>query len=561
MLVAIIGFAVLAVDVSSLYSAQAEIQRSADASALAAASALVSGGGDNSLAIQRADEMARANSVMLVSAGLDGQNDVEFGSATPTGTGRFTFSPGGSPVDAVRVTVRRTEGSSGGPISLGFARIFGVATRGLTARATASLIPRDIALVVDLSGSMAWDSSLLLWNRTDGGSANTRDCWAALDGPEPSRPYLPGAEDQTEYAGDIGPAIGWMNTWGSPLTPGVYSVASDAGLWQIRKGVVSAVPVQVITNLTAAGYSADERSVITSPSRDTNAGHWQRRCGVMLGLASWRSGRVGGIPGGNGDAVLDNAEVSWAAYPSWRGTWTWTNYVDYVQGNNWANDSSIFRYRYGLKSFMHFLLDNRRAYAQTPGLWATPELPLRAIKDATQSMVDVLVSQQTMDHLSLEVFATTARHELGLTGDFQSIANTLYARQAGHYDPTTNIGGGLAQAITELQSARARDNAKKVIILLSDGVPNIDESGNYVGDGAASAMNYCRTKAQEAANLGFTVHTISVGSYADRGIMQEIATIGGGIEFYAAGNPDEYTQQLQDIFRSLGGQRPVQLIE
>ena len=32
-------------------------------------------------------------------------------------------------------------------------------------------------------------------------------------------------------------------------------------------------------------------------------------------------------------------------------------------------------------------------------------------------------------------------------------------------------------------------------------------------------------------------------------------------EFYAAGTPEEYTEQLEDIFRTLGGKRPVALIE
>ena len=37
--------------------------------------------------------------------------------------------------------------------------------------------------------------------------------------------------------------------------------------------------------------------------------------------------------------------------------------------------------------------------------------------------------------------------------------------------------------------------------------------------------------------------------------------IGRGQEFYAVGSPEEYTEQLQDIFRAIGGKRPVALIE
>ncbi len=39
------------------------------------------------------------------------------------------------------------------------------------------------------------------------------------------------------------------------------------------------------------------------------------------------------------------------------------------------------------------------------------------------------------------------------------------------------------------------------------------------------------------------------------------ANIGHGVGFCAAGNPQEFTQVLQNTVRSLGGRRPVALIE
>jgi Mg-chelatase subunit ChlD len=558
--VVMISFAALAVDIGTLYSAQAELQRSADAAALAAASALNNGGMDPSASIDLADETARLNGVLQVSAGVTA-SDVEMGRAAVGADGRMSFQAASGAFDAVRVTVRRTAGSEGGSIALGFSRLMGLESRDLTARAAAVFVPRDIALVVDLSGSMAWDSSLLFWNRDDGGTANTRDCWCALNGPEPARPYEPGTDSTTEYAADTGPIVGWMDNWGSTLTPGSYAVTSDAGLWYIKKSTNSTIPAAITSKLTAAGYTSSERSAITSRTNDSNTGHWQRRVGVMLGMASWHSGMPGGHSGGNGNTILDSNEVTWISYPTWRGTWGWTDYIDYVQNDNWVNDASIFRYRYGLKTFMHFLLDYERTYAQTNKLWAVPEMPQRAIKDAIQVLADELGAQGGLDKLSYEVFATTARHELDLTSNYQSIADRNYARQAAHYDPTTNIGGGIAQGINELKSSRARANSKKYMILLSDGLPNIDESGGYVGDGGASAVAYCRRKAQEALDDGITIYTISVGTAADRSLMQEIAHITGGEEFYAAGNPDEYKDELESIFRRLGGIRPVQLIE
>jgi hypothetical protein len=176
-------------------------------------------------------------------------------------------------------------------------------------------------------------------------------------------------------------------------------------------------------------------------------------------------------------------------------------------------------------------------------------------------MIDEVTAQDNLDHMSLEVFASTSRHELNLTDEMQDIPDLFYQRQSGHYDRATNIGGGLHEAIVELSSSRARPNAHKMIMFMSDGVPNVDAGGNSVGDGAAAAMDYARQKAQEAADLGYQIYTVSVGFNADRALMQEIAAIGGGIEFYAAGNAEEYTEQLRDIFRTLGGKRPVALIE
>ena len=78
--------------------------------------------------------------------------DVEFGRAafTPV-TNRFEFQPSEFSYDAVRVTVRRTADSPGGSIPLLFANSMGVSKKDMWARATAVLVPRDIAVVIDLS--------------------------------------------------------------------------------------------------------------------------------------------------------------------------------------------------------------------------------------------------------------------------------------------------------------------------------------------------------------------------------------------------------------------------
>lgn len=559
----LMGMAALAVDVGLLYTAQSQIQMSADAAALAAAAELAGTGDVESAAIAAADDYASKNKVMGRTPKV-WPEDVEFGQAAyDAQSGKFAFEGSQSANDAVRVTIRHEVPSQANhrealSLPLAFANVFGIASSQLQARASALLVPRDIAVVIDLSNSMCWDSELRYWNRNDGGYSNLRDVWCALNGPEPSRPYTPSSPTESEYASDSGPTYGWMTQWGNQLIPGSYNASTDPGLWYIRKSYTTSVAA-ITTKLTQAGYNSAERTALLSGSKDSTTSHWRNRCGVLLGLATWKSGKTNpAFPGGgNGNDYVDDNEVTWIPKPAYALTWSWKDYIDYVQ-NHYMTE---FQRRYGLKTFVDYMLDNQPQYANSNVLWSTPEEPSRAIKDAVQAMTDVIIDQEGLDKMSLEVFATTGRHELNLRDTYQDIPNLLYQRQSGHYDTTTNIGGGIAKAITELSSTRARKAAAKVIVLMSDGQPNIDQYGNYVGDGAAGAVNYSLNQAHAAADLGARIYTVSVGFYAARSLMQEIASIGHGEEFAAMGTPEEYTAQLQEIFRKLGGKRPVQLID
>ena len=81
--------------------------------------------------------------------------DVQFGQgAQSTSTGRYTFTPNGVRLNAVRVTGDRTRASLGGSVDLLFAGVLGVRDFQPKENATSVLLDRDICLVVDRSGSM-----------------------------------------------------------------------------------------------------------------------------------------------------------------------------------------------------------------------------------------------------------------------------------------------------------------------------------------------------------------------------------------------------------------------
>ncbi len=696
----IFAMGALVLDMGRLYTAQTELQVAADAAALAAASQLLSedDADPQVAAIEAANEFAALNPVFGGRPAV-WPEDVEFGRATyDPDTQRFEFELAEGNSDAVRVTVRRFDPDPDDPytdavhVPYLFARLFDEDGQSLQARATAVLIPRDISVVIDLSNSMCYDSQLRYWNRSDGGCTNLRDVWCALDGPEPDRPYIPGSEWETEYAGDNGPAIGNMVDWGDPLVPGEYDASSDPGLYYLPQNVDWSGDAAVEQVLVDAGYDDWERwSILTnetqgyltplatddlgfsnrvvwqegsSPDRDRvtiyltsdgsgatpalshltvslpscawvlatstaesqggysvsnvspdpktgysgikfdetapgedgvvetewftfevpsscnlseidvvckagkgyavanqefesvdpwNSTRWRYRVATVLGLADWDSGMDG--CGGDDDSVIESdSELAWLPKPSFRVSWSWSSFIDYYK----SSSQGVFRYRFGPKTFSDFLLNSAPGINQTNNLWATPEQPLRAVKDAVSAMADVIVDLDGMDQMALEIFGRTSRHEVDLSLDVALVPELLYQRQSGHYDTYTCIGGGMSEAIAELSSERARGAAAKVIVLMSDGAANVDEDGNYNMSGART---YALEMAHQAADEGFRIYCVSVGYGADRDLMEQIAAIGNGEEFFAAGDPETYTAQLEEIFRSLGGKRPVVLIE
>ena len=179
-LTTLIGFSALAVDVGVMYTARAELQRTADAAALAAAAELggqAAGAAAQDAAREVATQFAELNKVAGSATEL-AVSDVVFGVAyiDPV-TDKYVFTETQEFPNAVRVHVRRTSTSASGPVALYFASIFGVDHADVGARATAVLTPRDIAIVMDLSASHNDDSSLRSFKNIEIGN---RDVWQNL---------------------------------------------------------------------------------------------------------------------------------------------------------------------------------------------------------------------------------------------------------------------------------------------------------------------------------------------------------------------------------------------
>lgn len=176
-----IAMAAFAVDAAWMQLVRTELRSATDAASRAGAKEL-SLAQSEAAARAKALETARRNLVAGDPLVLRGGN-VEFGTSEQTSdTSRFRFVPGGDRPNAVRVTGERTSGSPSGAVNLLFAGVLGVRQFEPQQLATATILDRDVCLVVDRSGSMM---SSLGGGRGGGGSECDRPSgnsrWAALD--------------------------------------------------------------------------------------------------------------------------------------------------------------------------------------------------------------------------------------------------------------------------------------------------------------------------------------------------------------------------------------------
>ncbi len=141
LLVVVLCFAAFSIDVGFISTVRTEMQRSADAGALAGVS----------LIIGRPDDVGTEARTYCKNDNCGGRTLID--SEINVEMGRWdddsrSFSPGSNPFDAVRVTASR------GDVPSFFAGICGYNEFQIQASAIATFEPRDIMLVLDLSGSM-----------------------------------------------------------------------------------------------------------------------------------------------------------------------------------------------------------------------------------------------------------------------------------------------------------------------------------------------------------------------------------------------------------------------
>ena len=150
-LVIAVGFTALAVDLNYMYMLRSKLQTTADFAALAAVVELP----DEDAARTTALEYTAKNMPASEHGGVLANADVVAGNWIPN---TRTFTPGDTPLNAIRVVTRRTQ-DNGNPVRLFFASVFGFeeADIAVSAIAVSRSTGMELMLVLDVSGSMSGD--------------------------------------------------------------------------------------------------------------------------------------------------------------------------------------------------------------------------------------------------------------------------------------------------------------------------------------------------------------------------------------------------------------------
>lgn len=607
-------FVGMSVDLGMITVTKTRMQATADAAALAAAQEIVvavrdaswdSESGLDMTAVQNAaaaDARAMAEYVADINGFyIDPDADVALGRRLLNSDG-VTYSEtwGTGPYNCVKVDIRKNNSDSSAPdakLPLIFAPVVGERAQSLSTSATAFIESRDIVCTLDFSSSMNDDScmsSATISRLTKAGVESNLDAiWDALVA---SDVRFSNDADTKKFPssgfGTLNSYAGTSNTSTSSLTAikalGLYTPASNyydswsfnssgddyysttSGSYTYRRytqgtynGQLRRIPTSggsytTVAETTAPGYFAPiAESAIPFPQEGKNTS-----TGLRLGKPS-----------------ISTSKTQWLAY------------ADYVRTNSNLNAQG-YRYKYGYRTLMVYLMESRFMNSQSEDLWRAPCYPFHGMKMGMSTFCEFMTDLSYGDHIGMVDYAVDARIESGLNEDGADATvslgtdlmstrygdiNTIQShKQAGHYSSNTATGDGIKKAL-ELLDSNSRYGAQKAILLMTDGIPNISPSGftlpsgwdwnallDYDENGSADYTTsdqdsqYALYQAKLAADNDVVIHTLCVGAGADTDLLKAIAKISGGYDIVVPAGTSVTAQEalLREAFGVLAGQVP-----
>ncbi len=582
LIVVLLGMIAFALDLGYIFMARTQLQTAADSAALAAAGAM---GQSQSIATNEAAKFAAYNCIENHSVQL-ASSDVVYGTWDKNSN---TFTPvGGEPGNAAQVTAH-ADGTSNKAIPMFFGRIFNVASVNMQAKATATCNPRDICFVVDLSGSMN--------NDTDPNNTSSIDA---------SYPGV-GTTMMTDIFNDFG--------YGSFSGAQSESIGAPLGKsLSVLKGTSTNNPLLDYNNTTPQTFTYNGTNYqYTIPTQYQIKTHLNNGVRVVDDSSSVRTQKayswvmdvqLKGIPG-----VAAVPGIMPAAKPAPDSTDT-NNY------NYWYAYLSSYSSSIGYSSYMHYMMSYGRTKPTSSSTLYSPlsrsspdcpynsdttkrgntfnfpprEMPthssrlaiidaLDIIKEKNQNIVD---SSQT-DWISIVTFDLTSNVVVlhTLDNDYDSAMQDCTTIQAcSDSSSCTATETGFITAMN-LLNTKGRISANKVVVLLTDGKPNLYSSSpstisnyeaahrnsNYYGSSGYYSQDAAMMQTAKMQDNNWSVFPVQLGLQGDQDFMDRIYSFAMGkttqtltSPYNATGDPSGYEQDLIDIFNKIISNPKLRLV-
>ncbi len=600
-LTVVLGLVALAVDVGYMCLARSQAQNAADAAAIAAAAKLASGTQEST---QEAQRFAGYNWVAgkFVAPGSVG---VEYGTWDPA-TRTFAASP--IPGNAVRVTVQR-DASHDSPVPLFFGPVLGRGWFTISASAVAMTNPRDIAFVIDLSGSMNNDSE---------------PCWATSEIDRTFGPQgYPDVAEQLmqdlyddfgfgtfpgtlEYVGQpLGVAAdsyayAEMTKNGGPLAgasiPAAYRIASTdpettrkqkAYKWiidqQLARLMPNARPVPNSADSSSYNYWSAYLDYVLQPQKITSTSPKGRpRPSYPVTLPpNQASTRISGCGNPYTDAFPDADSSTPLGYRNLLG---YRTYVQFLM--DFGRDGQPLAGHYGqLSRFSAYCPWHWESTEGGTFLFPPREQPTHAARRAMIAALQVIKERNQSisdpaqkDWVSIITFDRTTGTSIvqALTADYDAALQACTLLQASPDNAAnTATETGLLAAKNHLrpssEGGSGRQFTNKVVVLLTDGIPNLYSSSSseisafmsqhpsdefFTSGSYATAKNAALMQSLDMQLRKWYVFPVGIGLGTDYDFMDRTARLGGtangdGQCPRGSGNPAVYEDRLREIFENI----------
>lgn len=594
LLVFLLGVIAFSVDLGYVVLARTQLQCAADSAALAAGATMGSSEEDSIASGTKYASLNRVGNHQVVVA----PSDFIYGTWDTT---TRTFTPNASGLgNAVKITAR-ADNTTSGEVPLFFGAVFGLHSVHAQASAVATCNPRDICFVVDLSSSMNDDTD----------PVNTASINAKYPGV--------GTQMMQKFFNDLNygtypgnqEKIGYPLITTSKISDFYSNITNTSTSPLMHKNQPRTVTVSGSTytytvpdqyQIYIKGEKFPDGSTVTSSTADTTATATAKAYKWVI--EEQMAGKSGSpaVPGlmKKAQPPLDGSNSAyytyWKAFIDYLGTSKQLGYYNYVgKIEPCGRDIAPFAGTSSLLSpisvdspfYVHHTESTDAGNFEFPAAEMPTHSARRSLISAIKVVMDRNASIKTtsqQDWVSIVMFYDKSHVSVvhNLDVDYQGAMNASATLQAcGVATNCTATEMGLAKA-NSLLSTQGRTNANKVVVLLTDGKPNLYSSTNAAIDSFkashgnqnfhASGTDYPADAAimqvdmMQAKNWMF--FPIEIGLQGDADFMNRIYSVGKGKDnetdvspYSATGDPTNYETELKTIFQQIISAPKVRLVQ